>query len=243
MKLRKNSSIEIKTLVVCDNSNSYSAIKNADTQGLFSPRVLSYARSPLSDKQGLPEIIVNLKEQWQQIINEFDLVISLHCKQIFPSQIIDAIRCINVHPGYNPYTRGWFPHVFAIVYNLPVGVTIHEMSKNIDDGPIIYREEIPVDVCDTSETLYEKIISLEEGLIRSNLNTIIDGNYTTFVPESNGRYFSKNEYEELKKIDLSKVGSFFEFYNILRALTHPPFKNASIKFECGREVNIALKIF
>ncbi len=242
MKSYDDNLIDTKTLVICDNPNSYYIIKNADAEGLFSPRILSYARSPLSNKEGLPRVTVNLKEQWQQIVSKFDLVISLHCKQIFPSQITDAIRCVNVHPGYNPYTRGWFPHVFAIIYNLPAGVTIHEMSKNIDDGPIIYREEVPINICDTSETLYKKILNLEKRLVISNLNNIIDRNYTTFNPESGGRYFSKQEYEVLKKIDPSKVGSFFEFYNILRALTHPPFKNASIKFECDHQINIALKI-
>lgn len=232
-----------RTLVVCDNQNSYKMISNADCEGLFFPRSLVYARSPSIERQNLPEMTVNLKEQWEQITHEFDLVISLHCKQIFPSKIINTMRCINIHPGYNPHTRGWFPHVFAIVYCLPAGVTIHEMSEKIDDGPIIYREEILIDICDTSETLYKKIIILEENLIRTNLNNIIDKNYTTILPESDGRYFSKREYEELKKIDPSKVGSFLGFYNLLRALTHPPFKNAEINFGGGCRANIDLKIF
>ena len=75
---------------------------------------------------------VNVKEDYDKIIQEFDLVISLHCKQFFPPQLVNKIKCINVHPGYNPFNRGWYPQVFAINYGNEVGATIHEMDHEFE---------------------------------------------------------------------------------------------------------------
>ena len=60
---------------------------------------------------------INLKNKLEVdiVMSNFSLVISLHCKQLFPSQLVKAVRCINVHPGFNPYNRGWFPQVFSII--------------------------------------------------------------------------------------------------------------------------------
>jgi methionyl-tRNA formyltransferase len=67
-----------------------------------------------------------------EIIEKYQLVFSLHCKQIFPSELISNVKCINVHPGYNPLNRGWYPQVFSIIYDLPIGATIHEIDEVVD---------------------------------------------------------------------------------------------------------------
>ena len=40
------------------------------------------------------------------IIESYQLVISVHCKQIFPKRLVENVLCINLHPGYNPFNRG-----------------------------------------------------------------------------------------------------------------------------------------
>ena len=52
---------------------------------------------------------------------------------MFPVDMVRNYRCINVHPGLNPYNRGWFPQTFSLVNHFPVGVTIHEMDAHLDD--------------------------------------------------------------------------------------------------------------
>lgn len=79
---------------------------------------------------------VDLKDETSvtKIIASADIVFSLHCKQIFPQSLVEAVTCINVHPGYNPYNRGWYPQVFSIMNGLPAGVTIHKMDDKVDHG-------------------------------------------------------------------------------------------------------------
>ena len=162
---------------------------------------------------------MNVNKKQNQIISDYHLIISAHCKQIFPKELVNSVRCINIHPGYLPYNRGWYPHVFSIINGLPAGVTIHEMDEKIDHGPIIIRKEVELKPWDTSETLYERIIKLEHELIESNFTTIINNNYTLYKPIESGNINYKKDFEKLKNIDINKTGSFNDFFKILRALS------------------------
>jgi methionyl-tRNA formyltransferase len=78
------------------------------------------------------------------------------------------MRCINIHPGLNPYNRGWYPQVFAINNGLPHGATIHEMDDKIDHGDIIYQKSVDIKLSDTSKTLYERVLDTEIFLFKEN---------------------------------------------------------------------------
>jgi dTDP-4-amino-4,6-dideoxyglucose formyltransferase len=108
-------------------------------------------------------INLNLKDKniIQEIVSTYNLVISAHCKKIFPPNLVNNIRCINLHPGLNPYNRGWFPQVFSIINHLPIGATIHEIDNKLDHGPIIVQEEVKINSTDTSLEVYNKVIQKE----------------------------------------------------------------------------------
>lgn len=155
-----------------------------------------------------------------------DIVFSLHCKQIFPKKLTDNVCCINIHPGFNPFNRGWYPQAFSVVNKLPVGATIHLMNEKIDDGNIIDQEEVEIKCTDTSLEVYRKIIELEKFLIRKNLKNILNKTFTSFKPEFSGNYNSIKDYEKMCKLDLNHVGTLQEHIDLLRALTHGNFNNA-----------------
>ena len=104
---------------------------------------------------------INLKKCDEEQYSSYDLFISLHCKQIFPDRLVNNYRCVNVHPGLNPYNRGWFPQAFSIINKLPVGVTIHEMDSLLDHGPIIIQKEVAIESWETSFDVYTKIQRME----------------------------------------------------------------------------------
>ena len=170
----------------------------------------------------------NPKLDHKHIVKEFDLVISLHCKKIFPKELYSKVRCVNIHPGYNPYNRGIYPHVWSIINKYPAGATIHEIDGTIDAGPIIARSEVIPSHNDTSQTLYYKVFVEELRLLRVHLDMIIDGTYQTFPCSFEGNYNSMEDFKKLCDIDPSKVGRFQEFYDLMRALSFGKFKNAHI---------------
>lgn len=170
--------------------------------------------------------IIDVKEKTSWIIESFELVISVHCYQFFPAELVNNIRCINIHPGYNPINRGWYPQVFAIINDLPIGATIHEMDAKLDNGPIIARVFVKKYPWDTSYSLYNRVLQAELDLFEQNYDRIFDSTYKPTVPEKEGNFFSKKNFKELCEIDLDEKVSFRESINRLRALTHGNYKNA-----------------
>lgn len=178
-----------------------------------------------------------------KIIKTYNLIISIHCKQIFPENLVNSVKCINIHPGYNPINRGWYPQVFAIINNTKIGATIHEIDNELDNGPIIDREFVTTSIHDTSGSLYNKIIKLEIELLDKNLDNIIQGKYKTLLPENTGNLYLKKDFNSLCKIDLNEEGRFIDFINRLRALTHFEYKNAYFTDpHTGEKIYLSLNI-
>lgn len=189
------------------------------------------------------DCIIDVNSDIEYIVSNFELIISAHCTQFFPKELIEKIRCINIHPGYNPLNRGWYPQVFAIINNAPIGATIHEMDEKLDNGPIISRSFVDIYKFDTSLSVYNRVLEKEIELFENNFDAIVDATYKTIIPESKQNFFTKKDFEELKEIDLDKVGSFNEFYDYLRALTHGDFKNSYfIDKDTGKRVYIKIEI-
>ena len=159
---------------------------------------------------------INPKLDYQHILKTYQLVFSLHCKKIFPPELINGVRCINIHPGFNPYNRGMYPHVWSIINRLPAGATIHQMNEEIDAGPMICQTQIKINAFDTSESLYERIVEEELRLLNVYLNALIDDQYS-LTHLDKGNYNSLEDYRGLCALNMEKRGTFRHFYNILRA--------------------------
>tara|TARA_B110000196_G_scaffold319212_1_gene336575 strand:- start:14165 stop:14914 length:750 start_codon:yes stop_codon:yes gene_type:complete len=175
---------------------------------------------------GMASVDLKNNDMCLEIVDNYDLVLSLHCKQIFPDELVENIACINFHPGMNPYNRGWYPQVFSLINKFPVGVTIHLMDSFIDHGQIIAQEHLASHPLDTSLSLYEKVIGLEKQLISKHLIPIIEESYDVVDAASEGNYNSINDFKELCALKLDSVGTLREHVDLLRALTHGNFKNA-----------------
>lgn len=239
-----------RVLVIIDNMPQYEPIKNLILKSNREDVVFDFHRSKVlkpSKEHGECLInslsVIDVVGSVDFIIKNYDLVISIHCTQIFPKSLVENIRCINVHPGYNPINRGWYPQIFSLAYELPIGVTIHEIDNLIDHGPIIARKLVDKALGDTSATLYKKILKAELELLEAELFNIVDNKYKTFLPEEEGRVYLKKDFEKLCEIDLNETGTFKRFYNLLRALSHEGFNNAYIvEKESGKKIFLRLVV-
>jgi len=183
---------------------------------------------------------VNLDDK--NIIDQYNLIISAHCKKLFPSKLTKSVRCINIHPGLNPYNRGFYPQAFSLVNKLPIGATIHEMDEEIDNGPIIVQERIKIESTDTSFSLYKKIIRKEIELLENNFDKIIQNNYSAKPPSTSGNLNLKMHFDKLCKLDLDNVDTFENHINILRALTFDGYDNAYYIDNDGQKVFIEISL-
>lgn len=196
-----------------------------------------------SPNGGLPDLPkLSVKKSVSDIVARYQLVISIHCKQLFPPEMVNQVRCINVHPGLNPHNRGWFPQVFSIINGLPTGVTIHEINEQLDDGAIICQQEYEIESWDTSGSAYEKIMALERRLVLKHFQLLLSGDYQAKPPETAGNLNHKKDFDALREIDLNHTGSYCDLINRLRALTHGNFNNAYFIDDAGRKVFIKVTL-
>ena len=212
---------------------------------------VDFAISPNNNKDTFEKgfqkevFVINLKNKNEvcQIINNYDLIFSIHCKQLFPKELVNGVKCINVHPGFNPINRGWYPQVFSIINDLPIGATIHEIDEYLDHGNIIDRALVEKDIIDNSESLYNKILNMETELINKNLLAIIHNNYSSYIPENEGCLFLKSDFNKICLIDLNEKVNVGEFINKLRALSHGDHKNAYfLDKKSGKKVFIKIDL-
>ncbi len=190
---------------------------------------------------GMNSINLKDKDVCDRIIQSYQIVFSLHCKQIFPTNLVEKLTCINIHPGFNPYNRGWYSQVFSIINKKPTGATIHLIDKDIDHGAIIYQEMIETYITDTSLDVYERIIKLEKNLISKYLENIINGTYQIRLPNQNGNYNSLQDFKDLCSLDLESIGTLEQHIDLLRSLTHGNFKNGFIVKD-GTKIYINIKL-
>lgn len=181
--------------------------------------------------------VIRLKECDESWFLKYDVFISVHCKQKFPKEMVEKYRCINIHPGLNPYNRGWFPHVFSILNGLPIGVTIHEMDAELDHGPIIYQREIKAESFETSEDIYQRILQTEIEMIREYFFELITGEYIAVQMNEEGNLNYKKNFTDICELDLGEKATMREHLNLLRALTFSGYNNAFYK-ENGRTVYV-----
>jgi len=225
-----------KTLILTDNS--FACDLAFELNRLHGD--IDVYQSPNGPLKDIPRL--DVRKQTAMMISDYSLVLSIHCKQIFPKLLVSAVRCVNVHPGLNPYNRGWFPQVFSIINGLPSGVTIHEIDEELDHGLIIAQREYKIDAWDTSGSAYAKIMAIERDLVLSHFLSIRDRNYQAVAPCEEGNLNFKKDFDRLKCLDLSEYGTFGEFINRLRALTHGDFQNAYFVDASGTKVFVRISL-
>lgn len=74
-------------------------------------------------------------------------------------------KLINIHPSLLPKHRGLHTHEKVLAAGeTEHGVTIHFVTEELDGGPIIVQESIPVSSNETVESLKERIHAIEHHL-------------------------------------------------------------------------------
>jgi phosphoribosylglycinamide formyltransferase-1 len=86
-----------------------------------------------------------------------------------------AGRIVNTHPALLPAFKGWHAVEEAIAAGVKVtGCTVHLATLEVDDGPILAQEAVPVLPDDTVETLHERIKEVERRLYPAVLHELIE---------------------------------------------------------------------
>lgn len=240
----------IQILIISDNNfisrNIRKIVEQGERKLVAKASIVSTTADPASYNNLLEngKYTINLKNEKNIdfIVKNYDLVISAHCKQLFPLSLVNNIRCINIHPGLNPFNRGWYPQVFSIQNGLPIGCTIHEIDEFLDHGPIIGQTEIEIQPDDTSLSLYNRIIEEELSLFDQLFEEIVNNAYETSIPVSEGNLNLRSDFDALCALNLESVDTLRNHINLLRALTHGDYRNAYFSVN-GEKIFVKLTLY
>jgi len=113
-----------------------------------------------------------------------------------------GIGVLNSHPGFLPEFRGCSCPEWAIFFDKQIGISVHFMSEQIDEGPVILREGLTFrkgdSYADVRTAIYEKQIHLlAKGAMR-----VIERNLTPdkLRSQEGGTYYKSIDAERLKVV-------------------------------------------
>ncbi len=87
-----------------------------------------------------------------------------------------AGRIVNIHPSLLPALKGLDTHVRALEAGLSEhGCTVHFVTPELDDGPIILQAKVPVHPDDTAETLAARVLEQEHRIYPEAVRKIAEG--------------------------------------------------------------------
>lgn len=225
--------------------NEYMARETRQLLGSVAPgESVDFRCSPRSEEafRALSIPALDVKREASAIARTYDLILSIHCKQLFPASLVASTLCVNLHPGLNPHNRGWYPQVFSILNGKPLGATLHVMDAELDHGPVIAQKEVPLYVTDTSKEAYERVQTAELELLHTWLPKLLSGDFSAAEMEDEGNVNLRADFANLCALDLDERVTMGEALDRLRALTHGDHRNAYFLAPDGRKVFVRIAL-
>jgi phosphoribosylglycinamide formyltransferase-1 len=123
------------------------------------------------DRLAFTEAVVDVLDD-----RTIDLVVMAGWGTILDKPIFDAYegRILNTHPALLPAFPGWHAVPAAIEAGVKVtGCTVHVATLEVDAGPILAQEAVPVLSDDTADTLHERIKAVERRIYTDTVKAIL----------------------------------------------------------------------
>ena len=195
---------------------------------------------------------VKIRKEYEEVLSlEPDLIITCAYGQIIPKALLEypKYKCINTHGSLLPKGRGGAPIQRSIMNGEDkTGITIMFMNEKMDEGDILYQEEMPIDIHDTNATLFNKLSDLALQMLLKFLPEYIKGNYKAIKQDNAEATYTYNITKEEEFIsfneDVKKV------YDHIRGLLDNPgayfvandkkYKLISVDFEYCNDTDAGL---
>lgn len=166
----------------------------------------------ISEKLKIPYINIS-HDDCSEIVKEKNLDVGIILgSRILKKEVVESfnIGVINMHPGLLPENRGLDNIKWAIIDNLPQGVTTHFISEEIDKGFLINRKIVNVYLDDTFTEIMARIQNKEQVMMIEALNKISiskgfiklqDGKYNHVVDSDMDKLSQEKFYGYKKNYD------------------------------------------
>jgi methionyl-tRNA formyltransferase len=149
--------------------------------------------------------------------------LSVHYQRIIPAEAIARYEGLwNLHPGFLPWGRGFYPVFWALWEGSPAGATLHEVTSALDGGPIVDQIQVSATSDDTGGSLHARVQVAEHALFARWWPRIVTGEVLAGVaqPDALGNSHSKADFFELKRAGWRALSSA-ELARLERCLEFP----------------------
>jgi len=131
---------------------------------------------------------------------------------------------INTHPSLLPYNRGKHYNFWALVEQVPFGVSLHFIDEGIDSGDIVAQKLIQYDWEDNGASLHTKAQREMVSLFKETYPTIRALDIPQCQQEiDKGSFHTTDEINHVSRIELDKQYRLRDLLNLLRARTFPGY--------------------
>ncbi|MBF0380546.1 MAG: methionyl-tRNA formyltransferase [Magnetococcales bacterium] len=149
-----------------------------------------------------PEAVQQLKEL------KPDLVVVTAYGQILSEEVLATPPkgCINIHASILPRWRGAAPLQRALLAgDKETGISIMEMEKGLDTGPVLKMSRIPINEDMTGGDLHDSLAENGAALLMDTLKDMMAGTCKAEVQPQEGVTYAKKLTKEDENIDWSKT--------------------------------------
>lgn len=197
-----------------------------------------------------------IKEDYEVILNQTaDVLITAAYGQYVPTKILKSFKiCLNVHASLLPKHRGGAPIQRCLLNgDTETGVTIMEMTKQLDAGRIYAVEKYKILEEDNSSSLFEKLSIIGKDLLMANIEDIYTGKIKGVLQNELEATYSYNISTIEERIDLNRLSK--DIINQIRGLSYEPgaylvvhdvklkvFKAKEIKWDTPLEAGTVLDV-
>ena len=163
----------LQALIDCSNKSGF----NGEIVLVFSNNSEAYALKR-AEKHGIKSVFMNpgqfpgRKEYDRKLMDllrkeKIDLLVLAGYMLLLGPELVEVFKnkIMNIHPALLPSFKGTHGIKDAFEYGVKItGVTVHFIDEELDSGPIILQEAVPVEAGDTMESLEEKIHKVEHRI-------------------------------------------------------------------------------
>ena len=148
------------------------ALDVANAAGIPAELVERTSFGPSFDRYAYSDRVVEVLQKY-----DVDVVIMAGFGTVIPKAVESFPgRMLNTHPALLPSFKGWHAVRDALDYGVKVtGCTVHIVTEEMDVGPILAQEAVPVLPNDTEETLHERIKAVERRIFPAAIKDFLEG--------------------------------------------------------------------
>jgi methionyl-tRNA formyltransferase len=138
----------------------------------------------------------------------------------FPMKLSNIILrqfelCLNIHPTLLPKYRGVNSGAYVIQNSEKyAGSSVHLLTENIDQGPILMQSKIPLSKFDTTKSMQRKVYATEPSLVLKSIRQLEKGAQFSVQNEIDSSFYAKRNPNDS---ELDPNRSLLELFNFIRS--------------------------